>query len=125
MSGDPNHLLSTFVAWACSQQQELLHHGSALVTKVEVGKATNNRAVTFTVERLRVESSGWIGDELEEIGILTIWENGCADAEWNDHRNVDGAFVEPDYQEHWDNLDLQMIDIAFQSFTARFEGAAK
>lgn len=125
MSGNPANLLSTFVAWACSQQQELLHQGSTLVTKVQIGKATSNRSVTFTVERLRVEQSGWIGDELEEVGSLTVWENGCADAEWwADLSNVNGASVEPNYQEHWDNLDHGMIAIAFQTFTALFEGAA-
>jgi hypothetical protein len=124
LSKEPNHLLSAFVAWACSQQQQLLHQGSALVTRVEVCKATNNRAVTFTVERPRIESNGWIGDEVGEFGILTVWENGCADAEWANLRNVDGAFVEPIYQEHWDKLDQQMIGIAFQTFTAQFERAA-
>lgn len=119
---NPTNLLSTFVAWACSQQQELLLQGSTLVTKLQIGKATRNRSVTLTVERLRVEQSGWIGDELEEFGSLTVWENGCADAEWTNLSNVDGGFVEPNYQEHWDNLNHHMIGIAFQSFTAQFDG---
>ncbi len=122
---NPTNLLSAFVAWASLQQQELLLHGSTFVTKVQIGKATSNRSVTFTVEQLRVEPIGWISDELEEVGSLTVWENGCADAEWwAGHRNVDGAYVEPTYQEHWDNLDHRMIGTAFQSFTALFEGVS-
>jgi hypothetical protein len=119
----PQNLLSAFVEWACSQQQELLHRGSPYVTKLEVGKRTNNRAVSLTVERLRVEPSGWISSEVEEGGTLTVWENGCADAEWLTWSYDDGAIIEPRSQEHWDNLDHQMIDKAFQSFTARFDGA--
>ena len=71
-----------------------------------------------------MESNGWIGDDVEEFGRLTVWENGCADAEWANLRNVDGAFVEPNYKEHWDNLDHQMIGIAFQTFTAQLKRAA-
>lgn len=122
MKDKPQTLLSAFVSWASAQQQELLHRASPYVTKLEVGKATNNRAVTFTVERLRVEPGGWISDEFEDGGTLTVWENGCADAEWATYSYVDGAIIEPRYQEHWDNLDLKVIEVAFKSFSARVEG---
>ncbi len=123
MSEDPQMLLSAFVAWASAQQQRLLHNASPYVAKLQVGKATSNRAVTFTVERFKVEPTGWIGDELQEGGYLTVWQNGCADAEWETPHDLNAEMPLPSYQEHWDDLDPQSIGSALSSFTARFEGS--
>ena len=54
--------------------------------------------------------------------MLTVWANGCADAEWADIANLTEAEFSPDYQEHWDDLDSDDFTGAFSRFTNKFEG---
>jgi len=78
--------------------------------------------VCLTIEQFKIEGTGWIGSELEQGGVLTVWENGCADADWADAADLIGETPAPSYQEHWDNLGPDDFASAFARFTTKFEG---
>jgi hypothetical protein len=121
VSDPQKHLLPTFVAWASNQQRLLLERGSACVTSLKVDRATDNRAVCFTVEVFEVEASGWTGNSLQQGGDLCVWENGCADAEWATPADLNAAKFEASYSEHWDELKPEHIETAFGRFVAKYE----
>ena len=115
--------LAAFVSWAGQQQACGLAEASSWVTTLTVGRATNNRAVSFKAELFRIESTGWIGEELTKFGSLTLGENGCADSTfWDgggDQQNTDDCLD----HEHWDDVEPDQFDVLFAPFLAKLKAA--
>lgn len=70
-------------------------------------------------ELFRVETTGWIGNEVVRSGLLTLWENGCADAELWDGR--DATDISAECFSHWDDVQPVQFDTLFAPFLAKLK----
>jgi hypothetical protein len=112
-------LLAEFLDWAAREQQSMVD--ARFRVSLILNPPTNNRCAMLQIEEFEIEPSGWVTQNLNSVGTVTIWENGCIDAEVQTEQTLRDR-SDPKYFKHWDDAPPSNFGEMLQPFLDHFSG---